>query len=137
MCRKIHYGYHFSAWKTLPRWGSARQSSVPDPVSEPMGRQLHIWVKKYFCLRNLLSSHSDGFNVLNFFLQQKEKEPNAKSKLQFVLLQSCFSAYKAFKAKKGRAYPFNAILSELLSCHADRNGGCASGAEISDTLDIK
>lgn len=149
LCRKIHYEYHFSAWKTLPRWGTARQSSVQDPVSEPMGRHLHVswacpWgrilnvccarVKKYSCLRYLLTSHSDGFNVLCFCLQWRKKR-KAKSKLRFVLLQ--FNTYKAFKAKPDRAYPFNAILSELLSCHADRNGGCCSAAEISDTLVIK
>lgn len=61
----------------------------------------------------------------------------AKSKLRFVLLQDCFSTYKVFEAKKSRVYPFTAILSELLSCHRDRNGGCGSAAEIIDTLDIK
>lgn len=151
LCRKIHYEYRFSAWETLPRWGSARHSSVPDPVSEPLGRQLRVswacprgrllnvhcaWVKKYSCLRNLLTSHSDGFNVSHFCFQWRKKR-KVKSKLRFVLLQNCLNTYKAFKAKADRAYPFNAILSELLSCHAGRNGDCGSAAEISDTVDIK
>lgn len=121
------------------------------PVSDPRGRQLLVpwacpqgmlqnahcaWVKKYSCLRNLLGAHSEGFSVLCFCLQGRKKR-KLKSKLRFVLLQNCFSTYKDFKAKKGRAYPFSAILSELLSCHTDTNGGCGSAAEISDSLDIK